>query len=105
MARFLAFAALRIAGRYLCSITCTFAYTVTCLCWMRFDSMQSDSNYAFPWFRGTTYRWQVPLHCVCCAAVPWESQFDWAQQVPHAVQRHLLWRLHFCTRSDMLVFG
>ena len=34
-------------------------------------------GWTFPSFRGPTYRWQVPL----------------------------LWRLHFCTRSDMSLFG
>jgi hypothetical protein len=30
--------------------------------------------------------------CFCCAAVPWEFVFYWAQQVRDAVHRHLLWR-------------
>ena len=58
MTPYLGFAAVRIAGRYLCCGTCTFAHTVTCLC---LDEILVPASSVAIWKHAVRQQWHLSL--------------------------------------------
>ena len=89
MTPFLGFAALRIAGMYLCCGICTFAHAVTCLC---SDEMLIPASSVAIWQHAVRQQWHVSLlsrHYVLLAGT----------SAPSLALLHTLW--HVCVGWDL----